>query len=116
VRFSRCNFGPIHRHETYLQFTLNLYSFALFWFTFYAKSARARTRTGIPRAIPVEALPPPFILGAQGFKYILIQIMINGVGIYVMRYKKNLVRGSLVDASPGSSVKTLSFEHKTSQL
>jgi hypothetical protein len=30
--------------------------------------------------------------------------------------RKNLHRGTLVDASPDSSVKTLSFEHKAPKL
>jgi hypothetical protein len=34
----------------------------------------------------------------------------------VVHCVKNLACCSLVDASPGSSVKTLSFEYKTSQL
>jgi hypothetical protein len=34
----------------------------------------------------------------------------------VVHCVKNLACCSLVDASPGSSIKTLSFEHKTPQL
>jgi hypothetical protein len=34
----------------------------------------------------------------------------------VVHCVKNLACGSLVDASPGSRVKILSFEHKTPQL
>jgi hypothetical protein len=44
--------------------------------------------------------------------------MLHGVAIYVMSYTalKNQACGSLVDVSVGSSVKILSFEHKTSRL
>jgi hypothetical protein len=55
----------------------------------------------------------------------LDQFMIYTYTNYVTRYKylynavhcvKNLAYCSLVDASPGWSVKTLSFDHKISQL
>jgi hypothetical protein len=39
--------------------------------------------------------------------------MLHGLGFYAIR---NAARGTLVDASPDSSVKTLSFERKTPQL
>jgi hypothetical protein len=50
--------------------------------------------------------------------YILIQIMLHDVSVYTMWCTafKNMTYCSLVDASPGSSIKTLSFEHKTLQL
>jgi hypothetical protein len=37
--------------------------------------------------------------------------MLHGLGIYAIR---NTACGTLVDASPDSSIKTLSFEHKIS--
>jgi hypothetical protein len=41
--------------------------------------------------------------------------MLHGVGIYAIWYTalKNLACSSLVNASSGSSLKTLSFDHKT---
>jgi hypothetical protein len=117
---TRCRYLCNSVHCVKICFLLHAHKFRMARFAMKEnRLACIKTKTYLNALFPPRIAPTTMQLGS------LDQFMIYTSTNYATRCKylynavhcvKNLACCSLVDASPGSSVKTLSFKHKTPQL